>query len=310
MPEAQDLLAESESVLGQLSRVQQTMRSLGDGNSGSLYIAAMPGPVSMLFPRFVAEQIGGSGAITVSMMACSSAQILKLARAQSIDFGFANAPSETEPQSLYSAEIITADCLLARPKADPLAQEAAVSLDRLGGAPIGSLQITHAHQQDLLALFQVRDLTFSCMVENQTSLPILQFVAAGQCCAILDPLTAVHVEAAGRSGDSIAIRPLAEKVRGRYADFAPRYRPVSVLAQTMRQAWMREVTALLDGIGAPPRPDPGDQGGTLSARPRQRKRRLCRPNCPRIGNRIHSLGSRICCDQVELPRRALQYCGQ
>lgn len=267
VPEARYLLTEAEAILNQLSRVQQTMRSLSDGDSGNLNIAAMPGPVSMLFPRFVAEQIAESSDITVSMMARSSAQILELARAQRIDFGFADAPSDTEPQTLYSAEVISADCFLALPMDHPLTKRREVSISHLDGVAMGSLQNTHAHQRDVQALFAARDLTFNSMVESQTFLPILQFVSAGQCCAILDPLTVVHVQAAALASDGIVFRPLAETIRYRYAVFAPRYRPISVLARRMRDAWVSEVTALLDTIGSYPRREPTDQTMSASAAP-------------------------------------------
>ncbi|MCV3272156.1 LysR family transcriptional regulator [Roseobacter sp. WL0113] len=255
VPEAQYLLTEAEAILGQLSRVQQTMRSLSDGSAGALNIAAMPGPVSMLFPRFVAEQIAGNRDITVSMMARSSAQILELARAQSIDFGFADAPQDTETQTLYTADVIHGDCFLALPADHPLTANTAVSITQLDGVAMGSLQSTHAHQQDVQAHFKAQDLAFSSMVESQTFLPILQFVSAGQCCAILDPLTVVHVEATAASGKTIAFRPLREAIRYRYAVFAPRYRPISILAQTLRDAWVAEVLTLLETIGANPKRD-------------------------------------------------------
>ena len=60
VPEAQYLLTEASAVLSQMSRIRMTMRGLAEGQTGSLSLAAMPGPVAMLFPKFIAEQIGAT----------------------------------------------------------------------------------------------------------------------------------------------------------------------------------------------------------------------------------------------------------
>ena len=265
VPEAHYLLTETDAILSQLARVRQTMRSLVDGQSGNLSIAAMPGPVSVLFPRFIASQIEGNARINVSILARSSHQIAELARAQSIDFGFADAPENIEAQNLYDAEFISADCFLAIPSNHRLAEKDAISLSDLSDEPMGSLQANHAHQQELRAMFTARDLTFRTTVESQTFLPILQFVSAGQCCSILDPLTVAHVNAAGSMTDHVQVRPLVEKIRYRYAIVAPLYRPVSVLATKMRAAWRDEVLRLLDDVGSQPRLDlPGEKAPALT----------------------------------------------
>lgn len=54
-------------------------------------------------------------------------------------------------------------------------------------------------------------------------------------------------------------RPMAETIRYKYAIFAPRYRPVSVLADKMRDAWRTEVVRLLEEVGA----RPGAEGSDL-----------------------------------------------
>ncbi|RMF33020.1 MAG: LysR family transcriptional regulator [Alphaproteobacteria bacterium] len=265
VPEAHYLLTEVEDILGQISRVRQTMRSLVDARSGSLSLAAMPGPVSMLFPRFIAGQIAGNDGIKLSMFARSSSQIVELARAQNIDFGFADAPDGEEGENLYTAEHISGDCFLALPQAHELAGRARIPLADLDGQPMGTLQPTHAHQRAVRALFRERDLDFDTMIESQTFLPILQFVIAGQCCAILDPLTVVHVQAAGLVSQGIAIRPLAETIRYRYAIFSPRYRPVSVLARRVRAAWRAEVLRLLDSVQAGPVYEPSASSAAETA---------------------------------------------
>ena len=252
VPEAQYLLTETRAILGRMAQVRRTMKSLTDGQAGTLNVAAMPGPVAMLFPKFLASQIDQSMDITVSILARSSVQIAELARAQSIDFGFADAPAKPEVQSLYSMEVISAKCFAAVPSEHPLAERAQVCIDDLSGHPMGSLQANHPHQRDVIESFRSRGLEFVQKIESQTFLPILQFVAARQSCAIIDPLTVLHTQSAGGSLEGIEIRPLVDEIRYRYAIFKPRHRPESILAGTLRRAWRQEVTDRLNAIGAAP----------------------------------------------------------
>ncbi|MEM7599695.1 MAG: LysR substrate-binding domain-containing protein, partial [Pseudomonadota bacterium] len=252
VPEAQYLLTETSAILGQLTRVRRTMKSLADGQTGSLNIAAMPGPAAMLFPRFIASQIEPDAGTSVSILARSSVQIAELARAQSIDFGFADAPEADSTEDLYAAEIISARSFVALPIHHPLAARDCLSIADLDGVPMGSLLSSHAHQQEVVARFEAHDARWSLMVESQTFLQVVQFISEGLCAAIVDPLTVAHVNATSDLHASVAIRPLSETLLYRYALFEPRYCPMSVLALQVKSAWREEVIRVLKQIGAQP----------------------------------------------------------
>lgn len=252
VPEAQYLLTEAGAILGQLSQVRQTMRDLGEGQLGSLNVAAMPGPVAMLFPRFIANHISGLTGIKTSMLARSSSQITELARAQSIDFGFADMPEDPDGGGLYRSDVITGNCFVAIPNGHRLAQEQTITLKAISGEPMGSLQTNHVHTIDVRRAFETAGHVFNPMVESQTFLPILQFIVAGQCCAILDPLTVVHVHASDLFREALSIKPLAAPLRYSYANISPAYRPISVIATDAKNAWEREVHRFLEEVGAEP----------------------------------------------------------
>ncbi|MEM6587370.1 MAG: LysR family transcriptional regulator [Pseudomonadota bacterium] len=258
VPEAHYLLTETSAILGQMTRVRQTMKSLADGQSGALQFAAMPGPVSMLFPRFIASQIAAASDTSVSILARSSNQIAELARAQNIDFGFADAPGNHDGENLYKAQIISAKCFVALPSDHPLTQNNEVAICDLDAVPMGSLQATHAHQKNIENIYQEQGCDFALMVESQTFLPILQFVGAGQCCSIVDPLTAVHVNSVSDLSQVVTILPLKEELRYRYAIFEPRYRPLSVLAEKIKQAWRAEVLDVLEKVQSSPQIESGE----------------------------------------------------
>lgn len=252
VPEAQYLLNEASGILERLSQVRRTMRSLGDGQLGSLNVAAMPGPVAMLFPKFIAHHISGLAGISTSILARSSTQISELARAQSIDFGFADAPEDLDGGGLYRSDVIVGDCFVALPKDHRLAGKTALGVRDLDHEAFGSLQSTHIQSQKIRQIFEREGRPFNPTVQSQTFLPILQFVLMGQCCAILDPLTVVHVKETRDFRDALAIVPMVPSIRYEYAVISPQYRPVSIAAAAARDAWKDQVEKSLAQVGARP----------------------------------------------------------
>ncbi|MEO1748796.1 MAG: LysR family transcriptional regulator [Pseudomonadota bacterium] len=115
VPEAQYLLTETTAILSQMKRVRQTMKSLADGQSGALQFAAMPGPVSMLFPRFIADQIEAASNTSVSILARSSSQIAELQ----------SSGASAKPKSMLCARASSAIWLELRARMDTDVFEAA-----------------------------------------------------------------------------------------------------------------------------------------------------------------------------------------
>lgn len=253
LPEAQYLLAEADAILSQVRRVRQTMRSLSDGQSGKLNVAAMPGPVSLIFPKFIASQMRGSEDVSISIQARTSSQIAELARAQSIDFGFADASSGVSDENLYRSVVISANCSIALPENHPLATNAEIELADLDGLAMGTLPASHRQTVELASRFAAQGLTLRTTIESQTFLPILHFVEAGQCCTMLDPLSTFLVNPAASMVHGVVVRPMVDPIRYHYAIFSPIYRPISVFARNLLEAWQSEVMELLHQAGCDPR---------------------------------------------------------
>lgn len=253
VPEAQYLLIEAEAILSQVRRVRQTMSSLSGGEGGTLKVAAMPGPVSLIFPRFIASKLSRSDGISISIQARTSNQIAELTRAQSIDFGFADAPDDEASENLYRSVVITADCPVAMPEGHPLAQKSCITFADLDGLSLGTLPGSHRQSVDLAHRFVAEGLSLSARIESQTFLPILHFVAAGQCATMLDPLSVFLVKPGTPMVKGVVVRPMVDPIRYRYAIFSPAYRPISVLARSLLTAWQEEVISLLEDAGYNPR---------------------------------------------------------
>lgn len=252
VPEAHYLASQAEDILNQLSAVTRTMQSLATGTAGTLNVAAMPGAAAYLFPHFIAESISPTSDITVNMSARSAPQIQELARAQSIDFGFADAPADGADHKEYEMELITADCLVALPADHPLAKKTEIALQDLDGLPMGTLQGDHTHKRRTQSLFRGGGCSFNQVIDSQTFLSLLQFVRAKHCLAILDPLTRVTDGEVGLTRGEVVYRPLIEDIRYDYVVIWPRYRPLSQLALHMKDAWRDHVIELLDKFSAAP----------------------------------------------------------
>lgn len=256
VPEAHYLLSEADAILAQMNRVRQTMRSLSDGQAGSLKVAAMPGPVSMIFPKFIASKVSSSSDVSVSIQARTSKQIQELARAQSIDFGFADAPDDQVVANLINTVTITADCPVALPINHRLASKSKVTFADLEDEPMGALPASHRQSMALSRRFAEEGIVHRCTVESQTFLPLLQFVSANQCCSVLDPLSVFLVDPDAPMVDGITVRPMVDPIRYHYAIYWPRYRPISVFANALLEAWQTEVMTLLTNAGFNPKLEP------------------------------------------------------
>ncbi|MEX0281884.1 MAG: LysR family transcriptional regulator [Arenibacterium sp.] len=262
VPEAQYLLAEADEILSQMARVRQTMQSLSVGRTGTLNVAAMPGPVSLIFPKFIARQLSEAESVSVSIQARTSNQIAELTRAQAVDFGFADAPQNVGTETLYQTEIIDADCLVAVPDAHPLAAKDTIGIEHLDGEPLGTLPLSHAHSVLLQNAFDHEGAKMHKTVESQTFLPVLHFVAAGRCCTVLDPLSVFLVTREDALVRGVTVKPMQNPIRYEYALYSPRYRPISVVAQNLREAWRAEVVDLLEVVGARPQIKTSDSAGS------------------------------------------------
>ncbi|GAA0395485.1 LysR substrate-binding domain-containing protein [Cocleimonas flava] len=255
VPEAFYFMEEAQAILKRVSTIERTLHSMQNAEMGSLRIAAMPGPATYLFPRFISRSIGDNPHIKVTLFAHSSNQVHELAATQSIDFGFADAANLNGEAGQYSIEKFSADCFVALPQDHILTRKKIISISDLDNLPMGGLMKQHINTERVNRLFDEQGLSFNQIVDSQTFLPALQFVSAGQCVAITDPLTAVTEMKMNSSHGKVVFRPLKENLRYEYAVLSSNFRPLSKLAQKLKSDWQDELNRLLNEIDANPYPE-------------------------------------------------------
>ena len=148
--------------------------------------------------------------------------------------------------------MITADCPLAIPANHPLTRKTEVSFSDLDDERLGTLPTSHRQTIDLANRFAAHGHKMRATIESQTFLPILHFVAAGQCCTVLDPLSTFLVTPQSPMVNGVVIRPMTDPIRYHYAIYSPAYRPISVIASKLLDAWQNEVMTLLEAEGYNP----------------------------------------------------------
>ncbi len=251
VPEAKYLLEEAEEILDRLAMVARTMKSLAVGQSGSLNVSAMPGAI-FLFSRFISQAIDPHATVKLAISARSSLRIQELVSSQSLDFGFGDAPGKMPVNPQFTARLLSGACFCAMPRGHRLSGHSQVSIRDLDQESIGVLQASHAHHRRTLAAFERAGAGYRTFVESQTFAPLLQFVRAGHCVSIVDPLTLLRDAQMNGSPGDVIFKPLSDTIRYDYAVLSPNHRPLSQLAVSMRAAWVAELYQCMVDIGADP----------------------------------------------------------
>lgn len=253
VPEARYLLAEVSDVLDRLATVSGTMKSLRNAETGSLSVAAMPGPSAFLFPRFIAGNMDARNEFRITFASRSSPQIRELASTQSIDFGFADfdEPKAKVPQ--YRSEIISADCFCAVSTQHPLAKRSKLAIGDLDGVPLGTLHDNHPLSRKLMQAFDKANASYTSLIDSQFFLPLMPFISAGHCSAVVDPLTVITARQLVIYNEDVTFIPLDSSIRYEYATLIPLHRPMSTLALRIKNEWMSELMRLLHDLRAHPK---------------------------------------------------------
>ncbi|WP_299404906.1 LysR family transcriptional regulator [uncultured Roseobacter sp.] len=252
VPEARYLLAESSEILDRLTTVSGTMKSLRNAQSGSLNVAAMPGPSAFIFPRFISRTVAETTDFRITFSSRSSPQIRELASTQSIDFGFADFDDPIGKTPQYHAEIIDARCFCALHRDHPLARQAVISVADLDNQPMGTLHANHPLSRTLTRAFDQVGARFNVVNASQFFLPLMPFITSGHCLSIVDPLTVVTERELKIGRGEIVFVPMEDAIRYEYSILTPLHRPLSQLARRIKDSWASELMAMLQDVDAAP----------------------------------------------------------
>jgi DNA-binding transcriptional LysR family regulator len=253
VPEAYYLLSEADRVLTQMAQLERTMHRLQAGEEGELHLATMPGVSTALFPNFLSGFMADRPDVKLSLHTRSSTQLRELVSSQGVDMGFGDYEEDHSRTQQTRVTLISGNCFLAIPASHPMSEQTVIPLAAMSGLVFGAMQVEHAFQRRLKAEFDAAGLNLVVQIRSQIVLPLLQFVAAGQCFAVVDPLTVASADLSGISQDSVVFRPIEKPIRYEYAAMVPQMRPLSALSIQLVEAWEVYVLDILDKLQADPK---------------------------------------------------------
>ncbi|WP_419905419.1 LysR family transcriptional regulator [Kiloniella sp.] len=245
VPEAHYLMSEATDILSRLQMAEQNMRSIRDFEKGVLRIVAMPGPSAFLLPKVISDFTRDHSNIRVTLTTRSSPQVRKMIATQSYDIGIADMGVPDSEDSLLKGEVLEGNCLCAVHKDNPLASLSVVTAEDLSGKPMGVLQPEHSTYRSTVSAFKETGAELDIRYDAQYFLPLLNFVEAGQACAIVDPLSAESYRIYARDQKLIKFIPFLPALPLTYACLTPAHRPMSAIAKTFLSRWNKEVNRII-----------------------------------------------------------------
>ena len=244
-PEAYYLLTEAVEILDRCQTTQQNLSLMRDNIAGSIRIASMPGPSAFLLPNFVSKYVADKPDVKVTISTRSSPQIRSLIASQSYDIGMCDMDSFDSGNHLFNSIDLPSDCVCALQVQHPLVSHDAITPSMLDGLPMGSLHADMDVVRHIQATFDDQGAEFNVRFTAQYFLPLMEFVAAGQACAIVDKLSARSYAVMHANSDQrpVVFRAFTPATAYGCSILTPPHRPISMIAQDFLNQWHKYLQA-------------------------------------------------------------------
>lgn len=227
-PEAYFFLEECEEILGRVERTERTLKRISSLQSGKLQVACHPAASSVFLPRLMTRFLKGRDDLGVSLIMRSSDVIEDLIASQQFDVGFAETP---KPRASIQQTDYDLECVCVLSADDPLAAAGTITPEDLDGRPMAALFDEHPTAVQTEAAFRSAGCHFNKRLELRTSLPGLQFVAAGACTMVCDMITAYSHLLNAPEGSRLAIRRFRPRISNGVSILIPGYATQSMASR-------------------------------------------------------------------------------
>ncbi|MCV0427217.1 MAG: LysR family transcriptional regulator [Roseibium sp.] len=224
-PEALTLFEEVERSFIGLETIAEAAREIGTYRRGTLHIAGMPAMALEFLPSIIGSFCQERPDISVALQIRSSQKVAECIASQQYDLGFAEI-SVNHP-SVASELLLTAAQVAILPRDHPLSKKEVLTPADMHGEPFISLGMGYPTRQKIDAVFEAAGVDRKLQVETQLSLAAGHLVASGTGIALIDPITAAHLERL----NLVTIRPFTPKILYSYQALYPKHKPVSRIAR-------------------------------------------------------------------------------
>ncbi|WP_246044093.1 LysR family transcriptional regulator [Ruegeria sediminis] len=227
-PEARYFLEECEEIIARLDRTKQTLSRIRSLETGKLRVACHPAASGVFLPRLLTEFLKDKGDVEVALIMRSSGVIEDLIASQQYDIGFAETPA---PRASINQTDFDLECVCIVPMDDPLASAPVITPEELDGKPMAVLFEGHPTATQTEAAFLSAGCRFNKRLELRTSLPGLQFVAAGMCYMVCDMITAYSYLLQSDTVSKLAIKRFRPRVSNSVSILTPGYVTHALLSE-------------------------------------------------------------------------------
>ena len=246
-PEAYYLLTEAAEILERCRTTEQNISLMRDRVQGSIRIVSMPGPSSLLLPNFISNYVANKPDVKINIATRSTSHIRSLMASQTYDIGICDMDFSGTDSELFDCVNLTSECVCALPADHPLAAKKVITPTHLNAEPMGSLHPDMAVVQNIQTAFDDHGADFNVRFTTQYFIPLLEFVAAGQACVILDKLSARSYQLLLQraTNQTVVFRPFAPATTYGCSILTPLHQPLSLVAEEFLHHWRQYVQATL-----------------------------------------------------------------
>lgn len=209
-----------------LDVIAEAAREISKDRRGSLFIVGMPALALEFLPSVIAEFCNDRPEVSVTLHIYSSQRVQQCVASQQYDFGFAEI--DTPHPAVTSEILLSAPMVAILPKNHHLTTKTTLTPRDLEGESFASLGSQYMMRKKVDAVFEAANVKRRMQIETQLSAAIGQIVAKGGSVALIDPISAVGLHAAGL----VEVRPFEPAIIYNYRVLFPKHRVSSQLGQT------------------------------------------------------------------------------
>jgi DNA-binding transcriptional LysR family regulator len=240
--EALSLYREVERQFVGMERIQSAARSLRDGLSGSLRIAALPAFSVGFLPHLTGEYLKEKPGLELALYGSISSQVAEWVASGFCDLGFAQLPLDFPSVEVELLPAVAAVAVM--PAGHRLASRQCLVPEDFIGEPFVSLEQTTQLRYRIDAIFSSARIARETRIETPLSMIACSLVAAGAGVSIVDPFTAQEYR-----GRGIEVRPFEPQIRFDIGVVWPAGRGRSALALGFAQKLRAAVEHFADSGG-------------------------------------------------------------
>ncbi|MCR9156791.1 MAG: LysR substrate-binding domain-containing protein [Rhodobacteraceae bacterium] len=238
VPEAHYLLTQSGTILNDLGKLRDNMKSVAQLKGGHLKIACLPVFGEILMPRIISSFVKDREDVSVSLVSHSSERVYERLASQQFDIGLAEA-AVTSP--LVQREAFAMNCLCALSVDDPLSKKPIIRPSDLTNKPMTTFLPGHFIRAQVEKAFAQEQIDLSIRFEMQNAASQFAFVEDGLAWAMMSPMSAHYYHQSKFGAPRITFRPFEPNVVYEIAVLTPAHAPISNLARAFAKTLSAEV---------------------------------------------------------------------